>query len=207
MQGMAKKMPQRQSAGRAQKAPQQAPKQGKKMTGALGKLYNLPVKAGIAALVLLCVLALPVGNMRALQNATPKDFIRWGDVESIVEDRLDAAGNVITAASRADGVDEQVALLEETIEGMRPQDTAQQISRYDQQLQTQVTALADAARDGLDAEGQTMLQRALDDFTEQGNFLRQEARDFNDKADKAVEIYESLPLRALFVEPDYYEGI
>ena len=44
--------------------------------------------------VLLCVLALPVGNFRALQNATPKAFLRQGDVASIVEDRIDAAENI-----------------------------------------------------------------------------------------------------------------
>ena len=52
-----------------------------------------------------------------------------------------------------------------------------------------------------------MLQSAADDFTEMGSFLRQEARSFNEQAEKAEALYEKLPTKFLFAEPDVYEGI
>ena len=41
----------------------------------------------------------------------------------------------------------------------------------------------------------------------QGSFLRQEARAYNEKAEKAEKIYDSLPTRFLYAEPDMYEGL
>ena len=49
--------------------------------------------------------------------------------------------------------------------------------------------------------------RAADDFAEQGRFLRQEARAFNEKALKAEALYEKLPTRFVLSEPDVYEGM
>ena len=49
--------------------------------------------------------------------------------------------------------------------------------------------------------------RAADDFAEQGSFLRQEARSFNEKAEKAEKLYDRLPAKFLLAEPDMYEGI
>ena len=63
-------------------------------------LAALPQGAGVAALVVMLALALPIGNFRALQNATPQAFIRQGDVKSIVEDRISAAQNAVTVAQR-----------------------------------------------------------------------------------------------------------
>ena len=51
------------------------------------------------------------------------------------------------------------------------------------------------------------MQRAADTFAEQGSFLRQEARAYNEKAKKAERLYERLPTRALLPAPDMYEGI
>ena len=64
------------------------------------KLYALPQAAGIAIMIATLVLSLFIGNFRALQNATPKAFLRQGDVKSIVEDRIDAAMNVASVADR-----------------------------------------------------------------------------------------------------------
>ena len=58
-----------------------------------------------------------------------------------------------------------------------------------------------------DAETAKSMQRAADNFAEQGSFLRQEARAFNQKAEKAEELYESLPTKFLLAQPDVYEGI
>ena len=52
-----------------------------------------------------------------------------------------------------------------------------------------------------------MLTRAADTFAEQGSFLRQEARAYNQKAEKAEKLYEKLPTRFLLSQPDMYEGI
>ena len=80
------------------------------------KLHDLPRLAGIAIMAVLLVLALFVGNFRALQNATPKDFIRQGDVRSILEDRIDSAENVLTIARRA-GFDDSLILEAENAIG------------------------------------------------------------------------------------------
>ena len=83
-----------------QSAPKQAqgnPQQQKQPKQEAPKgLAALPQGAGVAALVVMLALALPIGNFRALQNATPQAFIRQGDVKSIVEDRISAAQNAVT---------------------------------------------------------------------------------------------------------------
>ena len=87
-----------------QSAPKQAqgnPQQQKQPKQEAPKgLAALPQGAGVAALVVMLALALPIGNFRALQNATPQAFIRQGDVKSIVEDRISAAQNAVTVAQR-----------------------------------------------------------------------------------------------------------
>ena len=65
------------------------------------KLHRLPLAAGIVIMAAMLVVSLFAGNFRALQNATPKAFIRQGDVDSIIEDRIDAAENILTVAARA----------------------------------------------------------------------------------------------------------
>lgn len=205
MQGMAYQKPEKAEAPK--KGAGKKPEQNKEKKGLMQGLQNLPVPAGIAALVICCALALPVGNMRALQNATPKDFLRQGDVQSIVVSRTVAADNAMTTAKRAGNIDEEMGDVQAAIAQMSEAETAREISRADQALQLAVSQMADAARDGLDAEGRTMLQRALDDFTEQGNFLRQEAREYNEKAEEAQKVYDGLLLRGLFDEPDRYEGL
>ena len=69
--------------------------------GAMERLHALPQAAGIAALAVLVAAALLVGNFRALQRATPKDFYRQGEVQSILEDRVTQADNVVMVANRA----------------------------------------------------------------------------------------------------------
>lgn len=95
------------AAAATQQAPQRAPKtadrkaQQKKPEGVKEKLGRIPRAAGMAIMAVLLVVSLFVGNLRALQNATPTAFLRQGDVKSIVEDRIDAAQNVQTVAQRA----------------------------------------------------------------------------------------------------------
>lgn len=211
------------SAATAQRAPEQKPQQvqrpprpaqtggekrgDEKNEGIKGKLARLPFGAGIAALVLLCVLALPVGNFRALQGATPKPFLRQGDVASIVEDRIDEANNVRTVASRASVSDALIQELDDAVSAMKSAKTARDVSRADQRLTAAVAELIDAADGALGGENGAMLSRAADNFAEQGSFLRQEARDYNKQALKAEKLYESLPTKFLLSQPDVYEGI
>ncbi len=168
------------------------------------KLHDLPRAAGIAALVVLLIASLFAGNFRALQGATPKAFLRQGDVASILEDRVTQAGNVVTVATRA-GLDAQLILdVESAAQALGSAKSARDISRADQLLTAAVAELTTAALSGEDA---LSMQRAADNFAEQGSFLRQEARSFNQKAEKAERLYESLPTKFLFAAPDVYEGI
>ena len=177
-----------QTAPKQTQNSQQQPK--KQKPEAPKGLAALPQSAGIAALVVMVALALPIGNFRALQNATPQAFIRQGDVKSIVEDRISATLEDVNNAIKA----------------MQSAKTARDISRADQQLTVAVSQLVDDANLA-NAEDEKMLTRAADTFAEQGSFLRQEARAYNQKAEKAEKLYEKLPTRFLLSQPDMYEGI
>lgn len=194
----------------AQKSPE-APRQEmpgkqaapeKKSGGMKEKLYGIPQAAGAAIMLVLLVISLFVGNFRALQMATPKDFIRQGDVKSIVEDRLDAAMNVASVADRL-GLGE-VQTVYNAAQALEEAKTARDISRADQQLAAAVSYLTAAELEGEDARS---MLRAADDFAEKGSFLRQEARAFNEKAEKAEKLYDKLPTKFALPEPDVYEGI
>ncbi|MBE5799947.1 MAG: hypothetical protein E7321_08365 [Clostridiales bacterium] len=202
------------AAGAAQQAykrtqerpPQGAPKKQnmpEKKNGSLKeKLHDIPRAAGIAIMLVMLVLALFAGNFRALQNATPKDFIRQGDVKSIVEDRIDAAMNVASVADRL-GLGE-VQTLYNAAQALEEAKTAREISRADQQLTAAVSNFTAMELEGEDARS---MMRAADGFAEMGSFLRQEARAYNEKAEKAEKLYDSLPTRFLLPQPDMYEGI
>lgn len=203
MAGMAyQSAPQPKKTGAAPKKTAEHPQKN-----LMQRLHDLPQAAGIAFLALLLILSLFVGNFRALQNAAPKDFIRQGDVKSIVEDRLDAAANAQTVASRAE-IDSAITdAVANAIHAMENAKTAREISRADQALTAAVSRLVTEADDQLDSESRQMLSRAADDFAEQGSFLRQEARAYNKEAEKAEALYEKLPTKFLLSEPDMYEGI
>jgi len=168
------------------------------------RLHDLPQAAGVAIMAVLLVLALFVGNFRALQSATPKDFIRQGDVQSIIEDRIDAAENVLTIARRQ-GLDDRLILeAENAAEALEEAKTARDISRVNQTLTAAVSELTVAENLGQDA---AYMQRAADEFAELGSFLRQEARAYNEKAKKAERLYEMLPTKFVLPQVDVYEGI
>jgi len=168
------------------------------------KLHDLPRALGVVIMAVMLVLALLVGNFRALQNAMPKAFIRQGDVKSIIEDRIDSAENVLTIARRA-GLDDSLILeADNAINALEEAKTAREISRANQTLTGAVSELA--AAENL-AQDETYMQRAADEFAELGSFLRQEARAYNEKAEKAVKLYEKLPAKFMLSEPDVYEGI
>ena len=174
----------------------------KNKLGVRERLHALGRPAGIAIMAVLLVISLFVGNFRALQNATPKAFLRQGDVESIVEDRIDAAMNAASVADRLGLGD--VQNVYNAAEALEEAKTARDISRADQKLAAAVSLLTTAELDGEDARS---MLRAADDFAEMGSFLRQEARTFNKKAEKAEKLYEKLPTRFILPQPDVYEGI
>ncbi|MFR2496153.1 MAG: hypothetical protein ACLTBF_10890 [Christensenellales bacterium] len=152
-------------------------------------LAALPQSAGIAALVVMVALALPIGNFRALQNATPQAFIRQGDVKSIVEDRISAAQNAVTVAQRSSVSQTTLEDVNNAIKAMQSAKTARDISRADQQLTVAVSQLVDDANLA-NAEDEKMLTRAADTFAEQGSFsVRRRA--YNQKAEKAEKLYEN----------------
>ena len=191
------------------KAPRTAPEAGRSPSQERSEnaLQNIPQAAGIAIMAVLLVLSLFVGNFRALQKVTPRAFLRQGDVKSIVEDRIDAANNAKTVARRA-GIDDMLtAAVDDAINAMEAAETAQAISRADQVLTAAVSEMVAEASGKLDSENRTMLQSAADDFAEQGSFLRQEARSFNQQAEEAEALYDRLPTKFLLPEPDVYEGI
>ena len=193
MAAMAAQQAQKQTQKQAAAPRKDAPKKAKK---------HLPQAAGIAIMIALLVLSLFVGNFRALQNATPKDFVRQGDVKSIVEDRIDAAMNVASVADRL-GLGE-VQTIYNAAEALEEAKTARDISRADQNLAAAVSVFTAAELAGEDARS---MLRAADDFAEMGSFLRQEARAYNEKAEKAEKLYEKLPTRFVLPEPDMYEGV
>ena len=132
-----------------QSAPKQAqgnPQQQKQPKQEAPKgLAALPQGAGVAALVVMLALALPIGNFRALQNATPQAFIRQGDVKSIVEDRISAAQNAVTVAQRGSVSQTTLDDVSSAIKAMQSAKTARDISRADQQLTVAVSQLVDDA--------------------------------------------------------------
>lgn len=197
----AQKNPGNQPGGKAQKELKKNMTQ-KENGGIKEKLQGLSVAAGIAIMVPLLILSLFVGNFRALQNAAPKDFIRQGDVRSIVEERIDAAMNVASVADRLGLGDVQTVY--NAAQALDEAKTAREISRADQKLAAAVSTLTTAPLQGEDARS---MLRAADSFAEMGSFLRQEARAFNEQAQKAEALYEKLPTKFVLPEPDVYEGI
>ncbi|MBQ8095294.1 MAG: hypothetical protein IJ242_17205 [Clostridia bacterium] len=167
---------------------------------------NLPQAVGIAIMAVLLVVSLFVGNMRALQKVTPSSFLKQNDVASIVDDRAAAALNVETVAKRANVDSSLSSAVDSAVSEYKNAKTARTLSRADQKLMTAVSELTAGVK-GLSTEDQRVLSMASDSFTEQGRFLRQEARSYNEKADKAVALYEKLPTSFLLSKPDYFEGL
>ena len=168
---------------------------------------TLPQTAGIVIMVVLLVASLFVGNMRALQKAEPASFMKQGEVASIVDNRAGAAMNAETVAKRAALDATYFTAVETAVSAFKDAKSARDLSRADQELTTAVSEMTAEAKQQLSEEDQRLLSVAADNFTEQGNFLRQEARDFNTKAEKAQKVYDKLLTKFVLSQPDYYEGL
>lgn len=160
---------------------------------------------GIAIMVVLLVLSLVVGNGRALSKVTPKAFLRQGEVASLLVERVNGAKNAETVAKRADLETGIYSAVDTATNALTAAKTAREISQADQKLTTAVGDMILAASEyfGENAD----LTRAMDTYNDAGNMLRQEARAYNEAVQKAKKMYENLPFRFLFSEPDIYEGI
>lgn len=198
---------------KGQKAPQSAKKetQGQRKAPLAG-LGGLSQAAGVAIMAALLVLSLFVGNLRALQNVSPQPLTASKAVVSIVQDRAAQARNAVNVAQRAMDnpsarAQEAIREIDEVLADYTLLTDARDLSRSDQRLTSAVAELSSAAEGSLSGEDATMLRRALDNFAEQGSFLRQEARAYNEKAEKALALYRALPTRFLLGEPSVYEGI
>ena len=89
------------AAAAAQKAPETKQNQNAKAS-AQKQAPKVSQPVGIAVMVVLLVMSLIVGNGRALSKATPKAFLRQGEVASLLQDRVNGARNAETVAKRAD---------------------------------------------------------------------------------------------------------
>ena len=203
MAGMAYQRAPHSAQGKAT-APKGQPAKPEQKRGLKERLHSLPQAAGIALLILLLALSVPAGNFRALQNAAPKDFTRSREVVSILEDRADAARNILAVARRCGLSAADIAAAEAAVAALEEADSAREVSRADQALMQAASLLTTAQLSGEDARS---MLAAADDFAEQGSFLRQQARDYNKKAEKALRLYDRLPAKALLREPEIYEGI
>ena len=192
------------AAAAAQKAPETKRTQNAKPQ-ARQQAPKIARPAGIAIMVLLLMISLAVGNGRALSKATPKAFLRQGDVAALLTERVNGAKNAETVAKRADLETTIYSAVDLAADALSSAKTAREVSRADQKLTSAVGDMVSAAS-GYFGENAD-LTRAMDTYNDAGNMLRQEARAYNEAAKKAQKVYEGLPLRFLFGEPDVYEGI
>ena len=192
------------AAAAAQKAPETKRKPETVQLSQL-KAPKISRPAGIAIMVLLLVVSLAVGNGRALSKATRKTFLRQGEVAALITERVNGAKNVESVAERADLETTYYTAVDAAAASLSSAKTAREVSRADQKLTSAVGDMSSAAFGyfGENAE----LKRAMDTYNDAGNMLRQEARAYNEAAKKAQNLYERLPFRFLFGEPDVYEGI
>lgn len=199
---------------KAAPAPKKTVQDQERPEGVMQKLRALPQGAGIAIMAALLVAALFVGNARALDRVSPGPFLGYGEVASIVEDRAAQAENALNVVARAlpeieaeggSRAQEAAESVREALSALRDADGAREVSRADQALTAAISELTDAA--ALSGEDAQSLSRALDNFAEQGSFLRQEARAYNEKADEAAALYKRLPTRFALEAPERYEGI
>ena len=189
-----KKEPVKQAAGQTRQ------KQPEKET----KL--VPHTLGIAVMVVLLVLSLIVGNIRALQNATPPSFLKQGDVATIIDQRSASAGNVAKVLEQFSTSKTELDAIRGKADELKKAKTARSISIVNQELQAMVSDAVGGATGGT-SENQRMLSRAADNFTEEGNFLRQEGMQYNQKAEKARKVYDGLLMKFMLPQPDVYEGL
>ena len=172
------------------------------------KLHEMPQIVGIGLMVLVLVFSVLVGNWRTLSNLQG-EAEKTLDIADLVKERAGSASNLLAIASRYDGVStESVKSLETARENLLKAKGGNRISMADLSLQDAVLVLESQLRkQGLSAEDEGNLQRALDSFYEKGNMIRQQARDYNRLIQHAKNIWSGMPFRFMLPQPQEYAGV
>ena len=178
-------------------------KKKEKPHGKIGRaLEKIPYAAGVALCVLMLALSLFTGNARALSMANGQAMEAWR-VSNYVSGRIGEARNLLKLCERNDISFELVNALEEAIDGLERAQGVADTMRGNQTLETAASNVSAALLEGdLSSSDEKSLSRVMDELREQGNFLRQQARTYNEKATEALELYRKLPARFLLKAPE-----
>lgn len=188
---------QAKSAGKSKKAP--------KPHGKLGRfLEKIPYAAGIALCVAMLIVSLFAGNARALSAAKSEAMEAW-TVSEYVSGRVGEARNLLTLCERNDISPELTQALKDASDALSKAANGgvSEVVTLNQQLETAASNASAALLSGkLSASDERALSSTMDDFREQGNFLRQQAREYNEKAADALALYNKLPTKFLLSAPE-----
>lgn len=180
-------------------------KKAAKPHGKLGRmLEKIPYAAGIALCVAMLCVSLLIGNARALSSATAQAMDSW-TVSEYVSGRVGEARNLLTLCKRNDVSGELTAALEDAADALSKAANAgvSEVISLNQQLETAASNVSAALLAGdLSASDERSLSATMDDFREQGNFLRQQAREYNQSVADALELYNKLPTKFLLKAPE-----
>ena len=186
----------------------QAPAGGKPSAGKKTKQRrDIPYALGMTLMVVTLCISLVAGNARALQKAQKDARSAW-KVEAFVDGRVAEARNLLKIAGRYDVLtDAERREIEDAADALDRAKTARETAAANDALQGLMSdAAARLMAGGIKASDESLLSGVMDDFLDNGNMLRQQARRFNEAAGDAVELYERLPTKFLLPRPDYYEG-
>ena len=125
-----------------------------------------------------------------------------------MDGRVAEARNLLKIAGRYDVLTEaERREIEDAADALDRAKTARETAAANDALQGLMSdAAARLMAGGIKASDESLLSGVMDDFLDNGNMLRQQARRFNEAAGDAVELYERLPTKFLLPRPDYYEG-
>jgi hypothetical protein len=186
------------------RSPRSGGKKSGRPQGKFGRLLaRIPYGLGIALCVVILAISLLAGNARALSSATGEAMQRW-QVQEYVSGRIGEARNLLTLCDRYGISAELTAALSSAADQLASagKDIADTVA-YNQQLETAASNVAAALLESdLSGADEKSLARVMDDFREQGNFLRQQAREYNQKAQDALALYNKLPTRFLLKAPE-----
>lgn len=171
-----------------------------------GKITQLLAKIPYALGIVLCVgilaLSLVTGNARALNKANSSAMKAW-QVTSYTQDRVGKAKNLLKLCERYTISEELVTALNDAVADMGSAKGVRGVTEANSTLQTAASNVSSALLSGnLSSGDEKSLKNTMDDFNEQNNFIRQQARTYNEKAQKALDVYNSLPTKFLLKAPE-----
>lgn len=170
-------------------------------------LEGIPFTMGIVICVAVLCVSLLVGNARSLGAATSEAMKEW-DVAYLVEDRVGQAKNLLKLCERNDISQELVDALKSSSNDLDHADGVADTMRKNDALQTAASNVSSALlASGMSTSDEKSLSSVMDEFAEQGNMLRYQAREYNEHALEALALYEKLPTKFLLPRPDYVQGL